>query len=160
MTHHFPLSLQQHEVQRSAFASDLLPSPFFPNAAYPNGSAFAWPTSAGGTVTSPEGKAEPGSEQQQPSDGRQTSQPHDQQGGTDPGSGRDSGAAGESGWIDGPNNGLDDLSQAAQVLSEGRRSGLGGGGGGDRTHPRSTGEGVAEGAGDEEEMGRGKRRKT
>lgn len=76
------------------------------------------------------------------------------------GSGRDSGAvASESGGIDGPNNGLDDLSQAAQVLSEGRRPDLGGGGG-DRTHPRSTGEEVLGGAGDEEEMGRGKRRKT
>ncbi len=80
----------------------------------------------------------------------------------DPGSGRDdSGAAGESGRIDGPNNGLDDLSQAAQVLSEARRPGLGSGDGGDRTHPRSTtGEGGDEGVGDEEDTGRGKRRKT
>ena len=149
-------------MQRSAFASDLLPSPFFPNAAYSNGSAFAWPTSAGGTVASPEGEAGLDSEQhhqqQQSSDGRQTSDPQAQHSGTDSGSGRDSGAgAGESGGNDGPSNGLDDLSQAAQVLSEGRRPGLGGG---ERTHPRNSGEEVTEGAGDEEEMGRCKRRKT
>ncbi|GAA5990821.1 hypothetical protein JCM10908_000033 [Rhodotorula pacifica] len=130
--------------ERSAFAADLLPSPFFPNASYSTGAAFAWPTSATGTDASPAG------------DTAAHSQPNGMQhaeedaGHPDFETRRESA---ESAAEDNGASGLDDLSQAAQALSEGRNPG---GRQVERTHLREDVEDVDAGPA----SARGKRRKV
>ncbi|POY74276.1 hypothetical protein BMF94_2714 [Rhodotorula taiwanensis] len=86
--------------QRSAFASDLLPSPFYPGGPYAAAPAFAWPTADGAHAAN--GSAVPGPDLQHAYDLEDTPTVPD-----------GSNGAGLNG-----SRGLDDLSQAAQALAE------------------------------------------
>ncbi|GAA5883480.1 hypothetical protein JCM3774_003597 [Rhodotorula dairenensis] len=148
---------QQHEVQRSAFASDLLPSPFYPNASYSTDGAFAWPAAntTSGIVASPESHADGLAPERHPR--HSAAPPQSSQYGHEHGHAHDGGGSGrrESDESSGNgSNGLDDLSQAAQALSEGRHLGPG-----QRTHLRTEDQ-EGQSAHVDEAQGRGKRRKV